>query len=54
MNKITIDLNEDAVIEISSQENEIDYIVSRNLNDFKKSNVKTVSPTEFLSLYKKL
>ena len=45
---------EDAVIEISSQENEIDYIVSRNLNDFKKSNVKTVSPTEFLSLYKKL
>lgn len=45
---------EDAVIEISSQENEIDFIVTRNLDDFKKSSVKSVSPTEFLALYKNL
>ena len=45
---------EDAVIEISSQENEIDFIVTRNLEDFKKSSVKSVSPTEFLALYKNL
>ena len=44
---------EDAVIEISSQENEIEYIVTRNLVDFKKSNVKTVSPSEFIALFKK-
>jgi len=45
---------EDAVIEISSQENEIDYIVTRNLDDFKKSNIKSVSPSEFLALYKNI
>lgn len=45
---------EDAVIEISSQKNEIDFIVTRNLNDFKQSSVKSVSPTEFLALYNKI
>jgi hypothetical protein len=45
---------EDAVIEISSQENEIDFIVTRNLNDFKQSSVKSVSPTEFLAFYNKM
>ncbi|ACL70122.1 PIN domain-containing protein [Halothermothrix orenii] len=44
---------EDAVIEISSHENEIDYIVTRNLDDFKHSSVKSISPTEFLALYNK-
>lgn len=45
---------EDAVIDVSSQENNIDFIVTRNLKDFKKSNTKTISPTEFLALFKKL
>lgn len=44
---------EDAVIEVSSFENEIDYIVTRNLNDFKKSSVKSLSPTEFLAIFSK-
>ena len=41
---------EDAVIEISSLKNEIDYIITRNLKDFKYSNVKPLSPSEFLAL----
>jgi len=45
---------EDAVIDISSQENKIDFIVTRNLDDFKKSSLKSVSPSEFLTLYKKM
>ncbi len=44
---------EDAVIEVSSFENEIDYIITRNLKDFKKSNVKSLSPTEFLAIFSK-
>ncbi len=44
---------EDAVIDISSQENEIDYIVTRNLKDFKESNMKTVSPSEFIAIFNK-
>lgn len=42
---------EDAVIEISSLRNEIDYIITRNLDDFKYSNVKALSPVEFLVLH---
>ena len=34
-----INYYENAVIEISSQENEIDYIVTRNLDYFNKSSV---------------
>ena len=45
---------EDAVIDISSHENNIDFIVTRNLDDFKKSSIKSVSPTEFLALFKNL
>ena len=41
---------EDAVIEISSLKNEINYIITRNLNDFKHSNVKPLSPSEFVTL----
>jgi hypothetical protein len=44
---------EDAVIDVSSYENEIDYIITRNLNDFKKGNVKSLSPTEFLAIFSK-
>ena len=45
-----IDDYEDAVIDVSSYENEIDYIVTRNLVDFKNGNVKSISPTQFLAL----
>jgi len=45
---------EDAVIEISSYENEIDYIVTRNLADFKNTRVKSISSTEFLAIYSKI
>ena len=41
---------EDAVIEISSFKNEMDYIITRNLKDFKHSNIKPLSPSEFLAL----
>ncbi|MGM0411443.1 MAG: PIN domain-containing protein [Bacillota bacterium] len=44
---------EDAVIDISSQENEIDFIVTRNLEDFKESNIKTVTPSEFIAIFNK-
>ncbi|TDX42354.1 type II toxin-antitoxin system VapC family toxin [Orenia marismortui] len=42
---------EDAVIEMSSLKNKIDYIITRNLDDFKHSGVKAISPEEFLVLY---
>lgn len=42
---------EDAVIEISTLKNDIDYIITRNLDDFKHSNVKSISPAEFLVLH---
>lgn len=44
---------EDAVIEISSYENKIDFIITRNLSDFKDSRVKSISSTEFLAIYSK-
>ena len=45
---------EDAVIDVSSYENKIDYIITRNLDDFKKGNVKSLSPTEFLTSFSKI
>jgi len=39
---------EEAVIEISSLENDIDYIITRNLKGFKNSKVKAISPEEFI------
>ncbi len=41
---------EDAVIEISSIKSGINYIITRNLSDFKHSKVKSISPAEFLAL----
>ncbi len=41
---------EDAVIEVSSYINSVDYIITRDLKDFKYSNVKPLSPAEFLVL----
>jgi predicted nucleic acid-binding protein len=43
-----IDDFEDAVIEISSKENDAEYILTRNTKDFKKSIVKAITPEELL------
>ncbi len=43
---------EDAVIESSCIKNGIDYIVSRNLKDFKNSRIKATSPKEYITEYK--
>jgi predicted nucleic acid-binding protein len=39
---------EDAVIEESSIKNDIDVIISRNLDDFKKSRITAMTPEQFL------
>jgi predicted nucleic acid-binding protein len=39
---------EDAVIEVSSKEKNVDYIVTRNTKDFKKSQIKAITPEEYL------
>ncbi|MDR2102619.1 MAG: PIN domain-containing protein [Treponema sp.] len=41
---------EDAVIEISAKEKNIDYIITRNIKDFKRSHIKTLLPEEYLAL----
>jgi len=41
---------EDAVIEESSYKHGVDYIITRNLDDFKHSKVKAFSPAEFLKI----
>jgi predicted nucleic acid-binding protein len=43
-----IDDFEDAVIEISSKENDAEYILTRNTRDFKKSIIKPITPEELL------
>jgi predicted nucleic acid-binding protein len=43
---------EDAVIEVSSKGKNADYIVTRNIRDFKKSLVRAVTPEELLVLVK--
>jgi predicted nucleic acid-binding protein len=43
-----IDDFEDAVIEISAKENGAEYILTRNIKDFKKSIVKAITPEELL------
>jgi predicted nucleic acid-binding protein len=47
-----IDDFEDAVIEVSSKENEAEYILTRNTKDFKKSMVKAITPEELLVILK--
>jgi hypothetical protein len=44
---------EDAVIEMSSIKEKIDYIITRNISDFKLSRVDATTPTEFLQLLQK-
>ena len=41
---------EDAVIEVSSMKTNIDYIISRNISDFKSSRIQTYTPEQFFIL----
>lgn len=41
---------EDAVIEVSSVKNNIDFIISRNISDFKSSRIPTLTPEQFFLL----
>jgi len=41
---------EDAVVEVSALKNKIDYIISRNISDFKSSRVETYTPEQFFLL----
>jgi len=47
-----IDDYEDAVIEVSASLNNIDYIITRNIKDFKKSKVKAITPDELIAILK--
>jgi Mg/Co/Ni transporter MgtE len=47
-----IDDFEDAVIEISSKENDAAYILTRNTTDFKKSVIQSITPEELLVVLK--
>jgi predicted nucleic acid-binding protein len=40
---------EDAVIEASANDNNVDYILTKNVKDFKKSLVSVITPEEFLA-----
>ena len=42
---------EDAVIEISSIKKNIDFIITKNLSDYKHSSIKAISLAEFLVYY---
>lgn len=41
---------EDAVIEVSSMRNNIDFIISRNISDFKSSRIPAITPEQFFLL----
>jgi predicted nucleic acid-binding protein len=45
-----VDDFEDAVIEVSSKTKKIDYIITQNIKDFKKSSVKALTPEEILGV----
>jgi len=47
-----IDDYEDAVIEVSASENNVDYIITRNIKDFRKSIIKAITPEELLAALK--
>jgi predicted nucleic acid-binding protein len=46
-----IDDFEDAVIEVSSSKEKAEYILTRNIRDFKKSIVNAITPEELLVIY---
>lgn len=41
---------EDAVIEVSAMKNNIDYIITRNISDFKLSRIPSLTPEQFFIL----
>ena len=45
-----IDDFEDAVIEVSSKEKNAEYILTRNIKDFKKSIINAITPEELLTI----
>jgi capsule polysaccharide export protein KpsE/RkpR len=47
-----IDDFEDAVVEVLSKEKNVEYIITRNIKDFKKSFVKALTPEELLAILK--
>jgi predicted nucleic acid-binding protein len=42
---------EDAVIEVSSLQNDVDYIISRDKDDFIDSSIPCLSPKDFLDIF---
>ncbi|MDR1997722.1 MAG: PIN domain-containing protein [Candidatus Margulisbacteria bacterium] len=42
---------EDAVLEASAQAKNINYIVTRNMKDFRKSSVSAITPEELLAIH---
>ena len=47
-----IDDYEDAVIEVSAHEKNVDYILTKNIRDFRKSVIKAITPEELLAILK--
>jgi len=43
---------EDAVQYITAKENKVDYIITRNVADFKSSDIPCLSPTDFIAFLK--
>ena len=43
-----IDDYEDAVIDVSAMKNKLDFIITQNIKDFKKSKTRALTPGEFL------
>lgn len=43
---------EDALMDATAFNNNIDYIVTRNVSDFKNSLVKAIEPKEFIKMFK--
>ena len=41
---------EDAVIEVSSMKNNLDYVITRNISDFKLSRIPSLTPEQFFIL----
>jgi predicted nucleic acid-binding protein len=47
-----IDDFEDAVVEVSSNAKAVEYIITKNIKDFKKSVIKAITPEELLVIIK--
>ena len=52
ISKLLLDIKdyEDAVVSYCAVRNQIDYIVTRNIKDYKESKIKAVLPDEFIRL----